>query len=95
MNTLNFSNNTEIYYSSKNKIHRVQVIKSIIKEREIIHIYDLHDYLLNDFGIDYNIKSIIYDIENTSYYYSNDTETIYLSKDTFYKEVENYVSKKI
>jgi hypothetical protein len=95
MNTLNFSNNTEIYYSSENKIHRVQVIKSIVKEREIIHIYDLHDYLLNDFGIDYNIKSIIYDIENTSYYYSSDTETIYLSKHTFYKEVENYVSKKI
>ena len=95
MNTLNFSNKTEIYYSSKNKIHRIEIIKSIVKKRGLINIYDLHEYLLKDFGIDYNTKSILYDLENSSYYYSSDTETIYLNKHIFYKEVENYVQKKI
>lgn len=71
---------------------RILFLKSFFKNTKSINAYDLSMYINDNFGVNYPVTSMKYDIEKvnskTSLYYNEDTEKIYLNKDVFFDEME-------
>lgn len=85
---------TEVYglpglFTENTDNYRFNFLKSLIKDNKSTDAYELIYNIKEQFGIDYSIYSIIYDIKKSgsSFYYNEETEKIYLDKKYFYEEI--------
>jgi len=69
-------------------ISKCSLLQYIIKEigHDIIPITELTDYLLDEYGLSYDRYAIPRFIHELGYYYSADSETIYISEEEYLKE---------
>lgn len=73
-------------YSSSTNI-RGEFIEYIIGKNSKMNIYDIRDYVEEKFGINYSLDEIIADSKKTDYYYSDELETVYKTKQDYAMEV--------
>lgn len=72
---------------SSSKYYRGEFVKFLVSNQESADIYDIQDFVKEAFGVEYPIEELIKDIGQTEFYYSEEMEKIYKSKETYIKEV--------
>ena len=70
---------------------RIMFLEWLLNGKKSADAYDLVYDLKEMYGVEYNVYSMIYDIEKnkTKLYYNPEMEKIYSSKDYFFEELED------
>lgn len=76
-----------IFLVSDKDVSLTDFIYSIVYEFESINLYELQEYIIDNYNIDIDIYKIITLVRDSNMYYSEDMCKIYIDKDTFYREV--------
>lgn len=88
-----YSNNSESTILRKGKnIKKDDLICYLIKSEVVISAFDLRDKLLIDYGIS-NIDINRSYIRQLGFYFSDDTQMIYLNKESYIKKVSDYLDE--
>lgn len=76
-----------IFLISNKDVSLKDFIQSIVEEFESINLYDLQDYIKDNYKINLDIYKITSIIRDSHMYYSEDMNKIYIDKNTFYEEI--------
>lgn len=82
--------NGKLFFSKSNPdISKCSLLQYIFKEvgQDAILITELTDYMLDEYGLSYDRYDIPRFVRELGYYYSADSETIYLSEEEYLKEL--------
>lgn len=87
-----YSNNGDTNILRKGiSVKKDDLVGFLIGEKNIVSAFDLRDILLIRYGID-NIDINQSYIRNLGYFYSNETDKIYLNKDLYIEKVSDYLN---
>lgn len=81
----------EKMFTTIQKPQRIMFLEWLLNGKKSVDAYDLVYDLKEVYGVEYNVYSMIYDIEKnkTKLYYNPEMEKIYSSKDYFFEELED------
>lgn len=82
--------NGKLFFSKSNPdISKCSLLQYIIKEigHDAILITELMDYMLDEYGLSYDRYDIPRFVHELGYYYSPDSETVYISEEEYLKEL--------
>ena len=78
-----------IFSFSEERFTRPLFLEMLFNNIESIDIYDLKAKIEKEYDVIFNIDSLIYCVNNSSLYYSEEMEKIYKNKKVFLKEIFN------
>jgi hypothetical protein len=73
-------------------VKRDDLIISLIKKDIVVSTFDVRDKLLIDYGID-NIDISQSYVRELGFYYSEETQMIYINKEIYIKKVSDYLDE--
>ena len=81
----------EKMFTTIQRPQRIMFLEWLLNGKKSVDAYDLVYDLKEVYGVEYNVYSMIYDIEKnkTKLYYNPEMEKIYSSKDYFFEELED------
>lgn len=85
--TIKINNDNVLYIYSKSKQYKEAFFNNLLREKNSIEIYDIETLIEEYYDIIYRVEDIEKDISKTSFYYSEEMEKIYKSKEFYIKEV--------
>ena len=78
---------TRLLYSGNKAIMLENLLTDILLAWEKIGVYELRELLENDYGIVLDIYNLIELVKESSLYYDNIMETVYIDYDTYFEEI--------
>lgn len=78
---------TRLLYSGQRAITLEDLLADILLEREKIEIFDLIELLEEEYGIILEKDKLVWLIKESSLYYDNIMETVYIDYDTYFEEI--------
>ncbi|MGN7393416.1 sigma factor-like helix-turn-helix DNA-binding protein [Peribacillus frigoritolerans] len=76
-----------IFLKTDLDISFIGFIQSIVEKNESINLYELEDYIKVKFNLQINLGKVISLSKETSMYYSEELNKLYIDKETFYEEI--------
>jgi hypothetical protein len=77
----------KLYSRKEFRLSKLDLIKSFFKGVHSFNLYDVIDKIQNKYGIVYKDSLLLNDIKGSGLFYSEETERLYLDKQTFIKEI--------
>ena len=78
---------TRLLYSGQRAITLEDLLLDLLLEREKLEIYELKDLLEDEYGICLEKDKLVWLIKESSLYYDNIMETVYIDYDTYFEEI--------